>query len=125
MRALFIINPTAGSNRARARWTIFEPQLRQTGLQADYLFTTSPGEATHLARKAASQYDLLIAVGGDGTASEVANGILSAQAGNTALGVVPVGTGNDFANTLGVQTDANAIASLVSGKTKSAPMFRS
>jgi diacylglycerol kinase (ATP) len=118
MRALFIINPTAGSNRARARWAALEPQLRQAGIQADHLFTTESGEATHLARKAASQYGLLIAVGGDGTASEVANGILSAQACNAALGVVPIGTGNDFAKTLGVQTDADAIASLVSGKTK-------
>jgi diacylglycerol kinase (ATP) len=119
MRALFMINPKAGSNRARARWTAFELQLRQAGIEAKHLFTSSPGHATHLARKAAGQYELLIAVGGDGTASEIANGILSAQAGKTTLGVVPVGTGNDFAKTLGVDTEANAIASLVSGKMKS------
>ena len=89
------------------------------GIKTEHSFTTLPGDAASLAQKAAGTFDVLIAVGGDGTVSEVAHGILSGPADRTSLAVVPFGTGNDFANTLGIRTEANAIASLISGKRKS------
>jgi diacylglycerol kinase (ATP) len=108
MRVLFIINPTAGANQAGTRWTALEGRLRQAGVQAEPRFTTAPGEATEVARQAAGVYDLMVAVGGDGTASEVADGLLSAKSNPTALAVMPFGTGNDFAAALGVRTEADA-----------------
>lgn len=117
-RTLFIINPAAAANRARARWAAFEPRLRQNGIQADHLFTSCPGDAANLARKAARDYDLLVAVGGDGTCSEVGEGILSSQAERPALAILPFGTGNDFAQALGVRTEADAIRCLAAGRTR-------
>jgi hypothetical protein len=78
MRILFLINPTAGAGRAGRRWLTLEKRLRETGLQIESCVTAGPGEATLLARKAAGSYEVVAAVGGDGTASETADGLLSA-----------------------------------------------
>jgi YegS/Rv2252/BmrU family lipid kinase len=80
------------------------------------LLTTQPGEAQVLASSNAAKYDLLVAVGGDGTNLEVANGILASNSPRTAMAVVPIGTGNDLAETLGVRTHIQAIRKLVNGK---------
>lgn len=118
MRVLFIINPAAGANRALARWRVFESQLDRARIPADHVFTARPGDATQLAKKAASNYDLLVAAGGDGTVAEVVTGILSADSNVPALGIVPLGTGNDVAEVLGIQSNASAIHSLATGRTR-------
>ena len=117
-RAKFIINPAAGANRALARWARFEAQLRRHGIEADKAFTTGQGDATLQARKAALDYDLLVAVGGDGTVSEVADGILSCPGSQAALGLLPFGTGNDVAEVLGIQIHTDALRCLIVGQTK-------
>lgn len=79
--------------------------------------TTHPGHGTELARALARDgVARVVAVGGDGLVHEVANGLLTAGAGNTALGIVPAGSGNDFAKLTGVyrHTPERAIARLVS-----------
>ncbi len=119
MRILFIINPAAGAHRAQTRWAAFAPQLPRNGIQADHLFTACPGDAASLARKTAGDYDLLVAVGGDGTASEVAQGILTAEASRAALGILAFGTGNDVAGALDLGTEADSIRSLIRGQTRS------
>jgi YegS/Rv2252/BmrU family lipid kinase len=66
--------------------------------EVELVLTTGPGHATALARGGAGQAERVIAVGGDGTVHEVANGLLSSGVATPPpLGVVPVGTGNDFA----------------------------
>lgn len=65
--------------------------------------TSRAGEATAIARAAACKYERVIAGGGDGTISEVAHGILSAADTHCALGVVPLGTGNDTAQMIGIR----------------------
>ena len=101
---LVIVNPTAGNGRA-ARLV---PWLRATlerRPDADLRVTTRAGEAEVLAAEAAAGgSDRVIAVGGDGTVQEVVNGLLDART-DADLGVVPVGTGNDLARTLGLPTD--------------------
>lgn len=69
--------------------------------------TTKAGEGREIAEKAISNgYDRIIAIGGDGTTAEVINGILSSPSGKrTILGIVPVGSGNDFAGGLGISTN--------------------
>ncbi len=118
MRVLFIVNPAAGACQAGSRWSALERRLRQAGIQAGTRFTTATGEAATLARQAAGAYDLVVAVGGDGTISEAAHGLLSGENNCTALAVVPFGTGNDFATVLGIRTEADAIGSIVSGRTR-------
>jgi YegS/Rv2252/BmrU family lipid kinase len=65
-----------------------------------------------LAQEAASDYDTLVAVGGDGTISEVADGILASSQKEVALGVVPFGTGNDIARGLGISNMDDCIRAL-------------
>jgi YegS/Rv2252/BmrU family lipid kinase len=115
---LYIINPAAGAGRAARRWAEFERRLQKEGLHGDQRATTRPGEAVALARKAAHQYRRLVAIGGDGTMSEVASGILTSSASEVTLSVVPFGTGNDTAAALGIRTDADAFRALSTGKTQ-------
>lgn len=73
--------------------------LRDAGLRADIVQLPLPGEGPRVAAEAAADgYDVVIAVGGDGTANEVANGLVGTRA---ALALFPVGSGNDFARSLG------------------------
>ena len=100
--ATVILNPAAGRGAAaRAR----EPLARafgREGWHVEIVLTARPGHATELARAAACDgAERVIAVGGDGAVHEVANGLLGAGS-SAALGVVPVGTGNDFAKLTGV-----------------------
>jgi YegS/Rv2252/BmrU family lipid kinase len=81
---------------------------------SDYIWeeTNAPGDATQIARASASE--VVIAVGGDGTIHEVANGLAGSA---KALGIVPVGSGNDFIKNLGIPRDVrSAIALLLSGR---------
>ena len=87
--------------------------LRHIGLSFDYQFTEGVGHAVDLARDAASDgYRYLVAVGGDGTINEVANGILySTRPSETSLGVVSTGTGSDFVRSLGIPRDYHGACS--------------
>ncbi len=102
--AKVIVNPVAGAYSTRRKWTRISRLLRHIGLSFDYEYTEGVGHAIELARTAASDgYRYLVAVGGDGTVNEVANGILhSADASSMALGVVSTGTGSDFARSVGI-----------------------
>ncbi len=93
-----ILNPAAGHGRsARFREEVLRTARTHWG-EVDLVLTTGPGHATALARQAEHGVAQVLAVGGDGTVHEVANGLLQRDAdARPALGVVPVGTGNDFA----------------------------
>jgi YegS/Rv2252/BmrU family lipid kinase len=73
--------------------------LRATGVGFDLVETKAPGEAVDIAQRAALEYDAVIAAGGDGTVHEVVNGLLRAG-GGAALGVLPLGSGDDFVKML-------------------------
>lgn len=98
MKTCFIINPASGSAGAARE---FLAELAEGG-DAACLETSGPGDATRLAAQWASMgAERIVAVGGDGTIQEAANGIL--EAGSSAvLGILPLGTGNDLARTLGI-----------------------
>jgi diacylglycerol kinase (ATP) len=96
-----IVNPTAGGGRA-ARLV---PWIRErAGADPELVaVTTRAGEAEELAaRAAAAGAARVVAVGGDGTVQEVVNGLLAADGQGPALGIVPVGSGNDLARSLGL-----------------------
>lgn len=92
-----LANPAAGNGRSRRLAARAMALLERQGLLVETVISTGPG---HLAASAAAEAERgrarLIAVGGDGTLSEVAGGLLSVPGAETALGIVPVGTGNDF-----------------------------
>ncbi len=103
-RTLFIVNPAARHGETRSLLPAIE---RLTGAVPEHVvqLSTGPGHAFDLARTA-SDFDALIAVGGDGTAHEVINGIMTHDAiTRPAFGVVPTGSGNDYARTLGMSDD--------------------
>jgi diacylglycerol kinase (ATP) len=93
-----ILNPRAGVSRDEARRTAERGHPAWNDF--DLSVTEGPGHATELARAAAEAgADLVLSVGGDGTANEVASGLLGRP---TALGIVPVGSGNGLARALGI-----------------------
>lgn len=96
---LVIYNPIAGRGRVNAHWPEVRKALHEAGVDFDAVPTRAPFEAIRLAEKAAQKYDVVVAVGGDGTVHEVANGLLRASGeGETiAMGVIPLGNGDDFA----------------------------
>ena len=73
----------------------------------DFVLTEGVGHAAALAKEAIEAgCDLIVAAGGDGTVNEVANGMMMAGAEGVRLGIIPLGTGNDFAHALGIVGDA-------------------
>lgn len=102
--AKVIVNPAAGARSTIRRWPAISRLLKHIGLSFDFEYTEAPGHAIELARTAAGDgYRYVVAVGGDGTIHEVANGILgSSGAADTTLGVVTTGTGGDFARSVGI-----------------------
>jgi diacylglycerol kinase (ATP) len=101
---VIIVNPTAGSGRAAKLLPWIRERLAHRP-DAELHITGHPGEAEELAARAADDgCDRVVAVGGDGTIQEVVNGILGADA-RPAVGIVPVGSGNDLARSLGLPAD--------------------
>ncbi|MGH7449371.1 MAG: diacylglycerol/lipid kinase family protein [Longimicrobiales bacterium] len=117
-----ILNPMARHGAGRGLRPLIERELDRRGLQVDIVETEGPGHAAELARAAAdSGVRRVIAAGGDGTVHEVVNGLMAAAGSPPALGVIPVGTGNDFVKMApGCATRAEAFATLANGCT--APM---
>lgn len=99
MRIAFILNPAAQGGRARRVWPRLEAAADRMGLDYTVSQTLGPGDGERLALTLRDRSDLVVAVGGDGTVQEVARGLAH---GPTPLGVLPVGTGNDFAGALGM-----------------------
>ncbi len=94
-----IVNPVAGSGLAREIGREVDEVLNQRGVPHETRLTEREGHATELARAAAQiGVKTVLSVGGDGTLREVAAGLIGSQ---TALGIVPAGTGNDFIKALG------------------------
>jgi diacylglycerol kinase (ATP) len=114
-----IVNPVAGAYSTRRKWPLISRLLKRIGLSFDFQYTEGVGHAIELARAAASDgYQCLVAVGGDGTVNEVANGILySTGAAKTALGIISTGTGSDFVRSAGIPRDyPHACSALTSPK---------
>lgn len=103
MDALFVVNPAAGGGRGAERFERIRGLAAAPGKVVRVEFTERPGQAAEIARAAANEgWRSVVAVGGDGTTSEVANGLAHSD---TALGIVPTGTGCDFVRTVGVPAD--------------------
>lgn len=103
-----ILNPVAG----RGYGSKAEPQIRaylkEEGLDFDLTRTEGHWHAAELAEEAATAgFEVIVAAGGDGTTNEVVNGLMAASAGSVAgmLGIIPVGSGSDFARAAGVPPD--------------------
>lgn len=116
MRILFVVNPIAGTDKAKNLIPLITDKMDDTGLDYKIITTSKPKEATQITRTSISEgYDFIVAVGGDGTINEVAIGIILESRG--ILGIVPGGTGNDLARSLNIPIDPEAaIDLLIKGK---------
>lgn len=98
-RFLAIVNPAAGGGRSAQRAGAELARLKEKGLRIDVIASTGPSHACELAREAYDQgYRKFLAVGGDGTAHEIINGIFQHEQAmsRVELGFLPLGTGNSF-----------------------------
>jgi len=101
MKIKFILNPAAINGRAE---TIFWPRVEKFFQERNIAYemekTHEAGHATRISKRAVEQgFETIVAVGGDGTANEVMNGIVGSQ---VAFGIIPCGVGNDFVKMLGL-----------------------
>lgn len=103
MGIYFIVNPVAGSGRAKAFIKEVEPDLIKKGITYKIAYTNYPGHAIELAAQVNSSiYSKVVSVGGDGTLNEVLNGL---ELKKMTLGIIPAGTGNDLIKSLNIPKD--------------------
>ncbi|MDP3630947.1 MAG: diacylglycerol kinase family lipid kinase [Actinomycetota bacterium] len=115
-RTLVIINPAARHGKTAELVPVIEKLLAST-IVHDTVQTERPGDAERLAAEA-TEYQVVVAVGGDGTAHEVLNGLMRIPADSRpAFGLLPTGSGNDTRRTLGISTDlSQAVLELAAGE---------
>jgi YegS/Rv2252/BmrU family lipid kinase len=109
-----IVNPAADGGRLGRDWSQIAERLAGSGLSAPAVFTDAPWHATELAAAAVAEgVRRVVVAGGDGTVCEAAEGLY--RAGSGELAILPLGTGNDGARTLGVPTDLEEAARVATG----------
>lgn len=114
-KIFLIINKYAGHKKGEDVVRHVIPYLESSGQLVSYAFTNYPGHASELAEKASRDgFSLVVAVGGDGTVNEVARGLIGTK---TALGIIPMGSGNGLARELKIPMNmAKSARKLVHGK---------
>jgi len=104
LRTFVVVNPASAAGSTRRHWDLIARSLARSIGSFEHSFTDAPGGATALTRQAlAAGFELVVAVGGDGTANEVACGFFDSArpvAPNAILGMIPRGTGCDLPRTL-------------------------
>lgn len=102
LRVGLIINPLAGHRAGNRFGSGIARELRRDGFRVCARFTRAHGDATRIAREfVAEGQEAIVVAGGDGTLSETVQGLLE-QGSDIPLGLIPIGTGNDFAKALGL-----------------------
>jgi diacylglycerol kinase (ATP) len=110
------VNPASGNGATGRRWPELARLAEEAGLRGKALFSEREGHVAELARNAAEQgARLLVVVGGDGTVNEAVNGLQAAGA-DAELALVPCGTGDDFARSVGIPTDAGRALQVAAGE---------
>ncbi len=101
-KALFIINPISGGKKKDNVPGQIEKHLDKALFEPTILFTTGVAHAHKVATDAVGKYDVVVAVGGDGTVNETASGLVGS---NVILGIIPCGSGNGLSRFLGIPMD--------------------
>ena len=117
-KTLVIFNPAANHGRAKELEKTIQGMVEDYG-GLDWECTVAASETREIALQAIkSDYKHIITIGGDGTTQEVVNGLLSApKTRRPTLGIVPIGSGNDFAGSLGISKDYDsALLAALTGK---------
>lgn len=130
-RMYAIVNPAGRDGVVGKRWPKIAEQMRGAGIEFEFKMTTHVNHAAEIAynlrlthqETAENERPLVVAVGGDGTVHEVASGL---RGGNLVMGIIPHGTGNDYARGHGypMKNIAKSIEILKNGKDRSSPAIR-
>ena len=126
-RFFAIVNPAAGGGRSAKLAGPALARLREKGLKIDVIASTGPGHAVQLAREAYDQgYRRFLAVGGDGTAHEILNGVFAGRAAvqRIALGFLPLGTGNSFLRDFTNEGATASMQALLDSRTRTVDLLR-
>lgn len=128
MAAKVIMNPFSGRWSALENQAVLEAALKAVGLDYELALTEKPGHAGDLAAEAVKRgFNPIVAAGGDGTISEVLNGMMRVDAGETlpTFGVLPTGTANDLADNIGIPKNLEQAARILSnGHTRQLDVIR-
>ena len=102
-RITLIINPNSGTLSKKGIESWLPARIERLGYEVDVRHTNGPGDATYISKECARRGDYgVLACGGDGTVNEVASGLVGSE---TALGILPAGSGNGLARHLGIPVD--------------------
>ena len=126
-RFFAIVNPAAGGGKSARLAGPALARLREKGLHIDVIASTGPGHAVQLAREAYAQgYRKFLAVGGDGTAHEILNGVFANRRNpeRIALGFLPLGTGNSFLRDFTDQGAEASLDALVTNRSRPVDLIR-
>jgi diacylglycerol kinase (ATP) len=126
-RFFAIVNPAAGGGRCGQLADAALNRVRRAGIEMDVALTEQPGDATHLTRLAYERgFRNFLAVGGDGTAYEIVNGLFprATSADRVALGFLPLGTGNSFLKDFSSRGVEHTIEALAKGSRRAVDVIR-
>jgi len=111
-----IVNPAAGKGSAFKKSKMVIAELISRGIDFDVEYTEYPRHGVSIAKEASGSFEKVVALGGDGTVNEVGEGVVGTDA---VLGVIPLGSGNDFANMLNIPAvEGKSIDTLLNGKVR-------
>jgi diacylglycerol kinase (ATP) len=115
-RFSFIVNPEAGRGKSRKLDSLLHSLLKKKNVKFTIEKTKKAADAIEIAKESARKFDVVVAVGGDGTANEVANGVIGSRA---SLAVIATGSGNDFARMLGMgNVLEKSVDDIIAGRTE-------
>lgn len=124
MKMRLIMNPGSRSGRGRKLWSFWDSSLKARGIDFDCMTTASMGHAVELARDA-QDYDVVVAIGGDGTINEVIDGVMQSGRSDLRMGVLYSGTSPDFCRFHGIPVSpSEAVDALIAGRTASVDVAR-
>lgn len=110
MAYCLILNPAAGRGEAARKKDMIIRALQQATPDIEVRITSAPGEARQIAREYRDSKQVVIAAGGDGTVHEVVNGLAG---GSAVLGVIPIGSGNDFIKMLSLPKNIDSAVEVI------------
>ena len=122
-RNLFIVNPGASGGQGKVAWTRFCDLWPDSIDPKDVRVTEGPGHARQIAASV-EDYDILTAVGGDGSVNEIFNGVMKRAGIHPRIAIIPAGTGNDIARTIGLYPLEAAVIALRGGIDRSFDLIR-
>jgi len=112
-RIRLIANPYSGTPQGRQGPAGIAEEIRRAGHEVEVALTEGPKHATELAVSGSAGFDMVVAMGGDGTVHEVACGLVGT---GCPMGVLPAGSGNDFARGIGCYTQPEGLAAILTGR---------